>query len=138
MPVSRGVPGTQVARARHACMPVQEAPRDLTPAERTQLQALHTRRLTDIVSKQCAAVLKHVQNHKVRRRPARCARCARCVEGKPPADMMIRPACCGPGIGSLVSGGALTVQALVVVLGRPCMLAWCAGACHSGLLQCLA
>ena len=74
----------QVARSRHACMPAQEAPRDLAPAERAQLAALHMRRLTDVVAKQCGAVLKHVQNHKVGAPPRAC--CARCERARRPAQ----------------------------------------------------
>ena len=55
----------QVVRCRHACMPPNEPPRELTPAERQQLHLLHVRRQAEIASKQCAAVLRHVQAHKV-------------------------------------------------------------------------
>ena len=56
----------QVLRCRHACMPPHEPPRELTPAERQQLHLLHLRRQTEIVTKQCAAVLRNLQAHRVR------------------------------------------------------------------------
>jgi hypothetical protein len=57
--------GAQVARCRHACMPLHEPPRELTPAERQQLHLLHQKRQNEILTKHCTAVLRHVMSHKV-------------------------------------------------------------------------
>lgn len=55
----------QVARARHACIPQQEAPKEPTAADRERLAQLQKLRLADIVSKQCMSVLKSILAHKV-------------------------------------------------------------------------
>ena len=55
----------QVARIRHGILTPAEQPRELTSADRQILSDNHRRRLAEIVSKQCAQALKHVQNHKV-------------------------------------------------------------------------
>ncbi|BDA42323.1 probable transcription factor GTE1 [Coccomyxa sp. Obi] len=54
----------EVARARHACMPQQEVPKEPTAADREQLAQLHKQRLSEIVVKQCMSVLKSVSAHK--------------------------------------------------------------------------
>lgn len=56
----------QVTRIRHGILTPAEQPRELTAADRQVLAENHKRRLAEIVSKQCAQALKHVQNHKVR------------------------------------------------------------------------
>ena len=55
----------QVARIRHGILTPAEQPRELTSTDRQILADNHRRRLAEIVSKQCAQALKHVQNHKV-------------------------------------------------------------------------
>ncbi|KAK9901644.1 hypothetical protein WJX75_006263 [Coccomyxa subellipsoidea] len=54
----------EVARARHACIPQQEAPKEPTAADRERLAQLQKLRLADIVSKQCMSVLKSILAHK--------------------------------------------------------------------------
>ncbi|CAL8467993.1 g7531 [Coccomyxa elongata] len=54
----------EVARARHACMPQQEVPKEPTAADREELAQLHKQRLSEIVVKQCMSVLKSVSAHK--------------------------------------------------------------------------
>ena len=55
----------QVARIRHNVLTPAEQPRELTAADRQVLAENHKRRVAEIVTKQCAQALKHVQNHKV-------------------------------------------------------------------------
>lgn len=59
------LPVLQVRRARHTCAPQQEIPKELSAEDRQRLSQLHTRRVAEIVFKQCAAVLKHVMSHRV-------------------------------------------------------------------------
>ncbi|EIE20798.1 hypothetical protein COCSUDRAFT_43706 [Coccomyxa subellipsoidea C-169] len=54
----------EVARARHACIPQQEPPKEPTPADRERMAQLQKLRLADIVSKQCMSVLKSILAHK--------------------------------------------------------------------------
>lgn len=55
----------QVAKIRHSILMPAEQPRELTAADRHFLAENHKKRLAEVVSKQCAQALRHVQSHKV-------------------------------------------------------------------------